>query len=72
MTSRDLAYGVLELVLGLGYKATLRTKPCHGRDESRSTVYIVGFAPHEPVFGLSRKRVRQCQVKPAKPRAAVT
>ena len=67
VTSRDLAYGVLELVLGLGYKATLRTKPCHGRDESRSTVYIVGFTPHEPVFGLSRKRARQCQVKPASP-----
>ena len=67
VTSRDLAYGVLELVLGLGYKATLRTKPCHGRDESRSTVYTVSFTPHEPVFGLSRKRARQCQVKPASP-----
>ena len=67
VTSRDLAYGVLELVLGLGYKATLRTKPGHGREESRSTVYIVGFTPHEPVFGLSRKRARQCQVKPASP-----
>ena len=67
VTSRDLAYGVLELVLGLGYKATLRTKPCHGRDESRSTVYTVGFTPHEPVFGLSRKRARQCQVKPVSP-----
>ncbi len=67
VTSRDLAQGVLELVLGLGYKATLRTKPCHGRDESRSTVYTVAFTPHEPVFGLSRKRARQCQVKPASP-----
>ena len=67
VTSRDLAYGVLELVLGLGYKATLRTKLCHGRDESRSTVYTVGFTPHEPVFGLSRKRARQCQVKPVSP-----
>ena len=67
VTSRDLAQGVLELVLGLGYKATLRTKPCHGRDESRSTVYTVAFTPHEPVFGLSRKRARQCQVKPAQP-----
>jgi FtsK/SpoIIIE family/FtsK alpha domain/Ftsk gamma domain/LAGLIDADG-like domain len=67
VTSRDLAYGVLELVLGLGYKATLRTKPCHGRDESRSTVYTVCFTPHEPVFGLSRKRARQCQVRPSSP-----
>ena len=67
VTSRDLAYGVLELVLGLGYKATLRTKPCHGRDESRSTVYTVAFTPHEPVFGLSRKRARQRQIKPVSP-----
>jgi DNA segregation ATPase FtsK/SpoIIIE-like protein len=59
VTNRDLAHGVLELVLGLGYKATLRTKPCHGRFESTSTVYTVGFTPHEPVFRLSRKLARQ-------------
>jgi DNA segregation ATPase FtsK/SpoIIIE-like protein len=58
-TNRDLAHGVLELVLGLGYKATLRTKRCNGRSESTSTVYTVGFTPHEPVFRLSRKLVRQ-------------
>jgi hypothetical protein len=58
-TNRDLAYGVLELVLGLGYKAKLRTKPCNGRYESTSTVYTVGFTPHEPVFRLSRKLARQ-------------
>jgi DNA segregation ATPase FtsK/SpoIIIE-like protein len=67
VTSRDLAHGVLELVLGLGYKATLRTKPCPGRSESTSTVYIVAFTPHEPVFRLSRKLARQRQVKPASP-----
>ena len=58
-TNRDLAYGVLELVLGLGYSAKLRTKPCNGRNESTSTVYTVGFTPHEPVFRLSRKLARQ-------------
>jgi hypothetical protein len=58
-TNRDLAHGVLELVLGLGYKATLRTKRCNGRSESTSTVYTVGFTPHEPVFRLSRKLARQ-------------
>jgi DNA segregation ATPase FtsK/SpoIIIE-like protein len=67
VTSRDLAYGVLELVLGLGYKATLRTKSCHGRSESTSTVYTVAFTPHEPVFRLSRKLARQRQVKPVSP-----
>jgi DNA segregation ATPase FtsK/SpoIIIE-like protein len=58
-TNRDLAYGVLELVFGLGYKATLRTKPCNGRFESTSTAYTVGFTPDEPVFRLSRKLARQ-------------
>jgi hypothetical protein len=66
-TNRDLACGVAELVQGLGYKATLRTKPCNGRSESTSTAYIVAFTPHEPVFRLSRKLARQRQVKPASP-----
>jgi hypothetical protein len=63
-TNRDLAHGVLELVLGLGYKATLRTKRCNGRSESTSTAYTVGFTPHEPVFRLSRKLARQGLANP--------
>ena len=63
-TNRDLAYGVLELALGLGYKTTIRTKPCKGRSEATSTVYTVAFTPHEPVFRLSRKLVRQRLAKP--------
>ena len=63
-TNRDLAHGVLELVLGLGYKATLRTRRCKGRYESTSTVYIVSFTPHEPVFRLSRKLARQAPANP--------
>jgi len=66
-TSQDLAYGVLELVLGLGHRATLRTKPCHGRNENSSTAFTVAFTPHEPVFRLGRKRQRQRQVKSASP-----
>ena len=67
VTSRDLAHGVLELVLGLGCKATLTSRPCNGRNESTSTVYKISFTPHEPVFRLSRKRSRQRQVKPTSP-----
>ncbi len=63
-TSRQLAHEVLELVLGLGYKATLRTRPCNGRNESTSTVHTIAFTPHEAVFRLSRKLARQGQVKP--------
>ena len=54
----------MELVIGLGYKATLRTKPCKGRTEETSTVYTVAFTPHEPVFRLTRKLARQREVKP--------
>ena len=64
VTNRSLAHGVLDLVLGLGYKGTLRTKPCKGRCEDTSTVYTVSFTPDEPVFRLSRKLARQHQVKP--------
>jgi DNA segregation ATPase FtsK/SpoIIIE-like protein len=67
VTNRDLAYGVLELVLGLGYQATLRTKPCNGRNENSSTAFTVAFTPHEPVFRLGRKLERQRQVKSASP-----
>ena len=67
VTNRDLAYGVLELVLGLGYKATLRSRPCRGRHEDTSTAYIVSFTPYERVFRLSRKLARQRQVKLASP-----
>jgi hypothetical protein len=67
VTNRDLAYGVLELALGLGHKATLRTRPCQGRCEDTSTVYTVSFTPHEPVFRLTRKLARQRHVKPASP-----
>ena len=65
VTNRDLAFGAMELVRGLGYKATLRTKACNGRSESTSTAYTVAFTPHEPVFRLSRKLARQREVKPA-------
>ena len=67
VTRRELAHGVLELALGLGYKATLRTKPCKGRDENTSTAFTVAFTPHEPVFRLSRKLARQRQVSPTSP-----
>jgi DNA segregation ATPase FtsK/SpoIIIE-like protein len=67
VTNERLARGTLELVIGLGYKATLRTRPCNGRNEGTSTVYTVAFTPHEPVFRLSRKLARQRLVKPTSP-----
>jgi hypothetical protein len=64
LTNERLARDALDLVLGLGYKATMRTKPCKGRCEDTSTVYTVAFTTHEPVFRLDRKLTRQVDVKP--------
>jgi hypothetical protein len=64
VTNERLARDTLELVIGLGYKATLRTKPCRGRSKETSTVYTVAFTPHDPVFRLNRKQARQHALKP--------
>jgi len=63
VTNENLARDTLELVLGLGYKAVLRTKRCKGRTAETSVVYTVAFTPHEPVFRLSRKLARQALAK---------
>jgi DNA translocase FtsK/SpoIIIE-like protein/LAGLIDADG DNA endonuclease family protein len=64
LTNKRLARDALDLVLGLGYKATMVTRPCKGRREDTSTIYTVAFTPHEPVFRLNRKLARQVQIKP--------
>ena len=66
-TNERLARDTLELVRGLGYKATLRTKPCKGRYEHSSTCYTVAFTAHDTVFVLGRKTARQKPVGPASP-----
>ena len=67
VTNECLARGVLELACGLGYKATLRTRPCKGRTESTSIAYIISFTAPDPVFRLSRKAGRQRPVTSASP-----
>jgi FtsK/SpoIIIE family/FtsK alpha domain/Ftsk gamma domain/LAGLIDADG-like domain/4TM region of DNA translocase FtsK/SpoIIIE len=67
VTNERLARDALDLVLGLGFKATLRTKPCRGRHPSTSVAYSVAFQPHEPVFRLARKLTRQVDVGPTSP-----
>ena len=64
LTNERLARDALDLVLGLGYKARMLTKPCKGHREDSSTVYTVAFTPHEPVFCLTRKLARQVEIKP--------
>ena len=62
-TNERLARDVFDLVLGLGYKATLRVRPCRGRSVATSVAYSVIFRPHDPVFKLDRKLSRQITIK---------
>lgn len=59
VTNERLAKDVLDLVTGLGYKATMRTRPVKGRSPRTSTCYIVHFTPADKVFRLTRKLCRQ-------------
>ncbi|GAB2447348.1 hypothetical protein GCM10027187_12310 [Streptosporangium sandarakinum] len=59
VTNRRLAEGAHELILSLGYRATMRTRPVRGRTTDSSTCYMINFTASEKVFRLSRKAVRQ-------------
>ncbi|TQS24966.1 replicative DNA helicase [Microbispora sp. KK1-11] len=59
LTNRRLAEDALELVLSLGYKATMRTKAVKGRTAESSVCYMINFTPAEKVFRLARKAARQ-------------
>lgn len=57
-TNPRLAREVRELVLSLGYRATVTTKRVRGRSEETSTCFTVNFAPQDQVFRLARKAAR--------------
>lgn len=59
VTNERLAKETLELVIGLGYKATLSTRRVEGRTPESSICYIVHFTPEDKVFRLTRKLSRQ-------------
>ncbi|MCX6432246.1 MAG: replicative DNA helicase [Actinobacteria bacterium] len=56
-TSRLLADGVYELIVSLGYRCSIATKPVRGRTVASSTVYDLNFSTHDQVFGLHRKQL---------------
>jgi hypothetical protein len=58
-TNERLARGVLELSIGLGYKATLRSKTARLEGRDCGVAWTVAFTAHEPVFRLARKAERQ-------------
>ena len=59
VTNERLAADAHELVLSLGYRATMTTKAVNGRTAQSSTCYMVTFTPDDKVFGLTRKLDRQ-------------
>ena len=59
LTNERLARDSLELVLSLGYQATMTTKAVRGRKPETSTCYRIHFTPSDKVFRLSRKLSRQ-------------
>lgn len=59
VTNRRLAEDAYELVLSLGYRATMRTRAVDGGSVGSSTCYMINFAAADKVFRLSRKAVRQ-------------
>jgi hypothetical protein len=61
---KQLAADVLDLIRGLGYKATMTTRRVKGRTEESSTCYRMQFVAPEPVFRLPRKGDRQRPVSP--------
>jgi replicative DNA helicase len=58
VTNKRLAEGTQELILSLGYRATMRTKPINDRTTASSTCYMINFTPTEPIFSLPRKAAR--------------
>ncbi|MGR6913486.1 replicative DNA helicase [[Actinomadura] parvosata] len=59
VTSHRLAHDALELILSLGYQATLRTEQVKGQAGGPSACHLIGFTTPDQVFRLPRKASRQ-------------
>ena len=57
-TKLQLAQDVFELIVSLGYKATLRVGRAKLNGADKGTKYTIAFTPYSPVFRLPRKRKR--------------
>ncbi|MCW2541553.1 MAG: replicative helicase [Frankiales bacterium] len=62
VTNQRLATDALELIISLGYRASMSTKAVQGRTPESSTCYTVTFTPADRDFELSRKAARQTNV----------
>jgi replicative DNA helicase len=70
-TSRRLAADVRELVLSLGYRCGMWTKPVAGRTEASSIAYTITFTTTDDVFRLGRKTETHRQRRPESTTARV-
>lgn len=57
-TSKVLANDVFELIVSLGYRASMRTRQVNGATLESSTAYSIGFTTSDPVARLPRKNDR--------------
>ena len=57
VTSRRLVEDARELLVSLGYRCALTTRPVKGRTAATSTAYTLTFSTAEDVFRLERKRL---------------
>jgi replicative DNA helicase len=57
VTSERLARDAHELILSLGYRCTIATKPVLGRTQASSTCYILNFSTADEIFRLGWKAV---------------
>jgi len=65
-TSIILAEQVFDLVISLGCKATMRSKPAKLYEKVCGTSYTIAFSTDLPVFNLSRKLLNQQESKARK------
>ena len=63
VTSRRLAEDTRELVVSLGYRCSLTTRPVKGRTAASSTAYTLTFSTTDVVFRLERKRLRHKELR---------
>jgi replicative DNA helicase len=57
VSNRELAEGVRELVVSLGYRCSMTTRRVKGRTEASSTCYLVNFTAPDDMFRLPRKQL---------------
>jgi len=56
-TNGRLADDVFELIVSLGSRCSVTTKPVVGRSSATSTAYTLNFSTHDEVFRLHRKQI---------------